>query len=336
MVWKPSVNAPTTAYLLVRAMMDAGLPPGVVNVVNGRGRGGCGRSWARPGQGALPEVCFYRVPRRGPGPAASWPGAALVPCSLELGGRNPMIVMPDATWTAAVRSGPAGRLRRAGQRRASLANLIVHQDVAGAFREAVPGGGGPASPWATRSPNPEVTCGPMINARCAKDFEEHWAMGREDGARLLCGGAAWTEENRTAQVLGPIAKGSYMQPCVWDGVTPEMRLFKAEVFGPSVNLVHGGRLRPGPGLRQRRPRRGGGPAHPGPGLRGALPAGEPRRGVPGERTGPGLDRQRRRGAGRGVGGGSSRWRTVLGDAGEAQAAQAAPAAAYEPTRWDRL
>ncbi len=76
----------------------------------------------------------------------------------------------------------------------------------------------------------------MINARFAKSFEEHWAMGREDGARLLAGGARWTEENRTARVKGFIGKGFYMQPCVWDEVAPSMRLFQTEVFGPTVNL----------------------------------------------------------------------------------------------------
>lgn len=235
-VWKPSVNAPTTAYLLVRAMMDAGLPPGVVNVVNGRGRGELGRALGSGlGKGLFQKVCFCGSPAVGRA-LGELAGRALVPCSLELEGRNPMVVLPDAPVAAAAEAALRGAFGAAGQRRASLRNLIVHQDVAGAFREAFLAGvarltvGNPVT-------NPEVDLGPIVNARCAKDFETHWAMGREDGARLLCGGAAWTEANRTAQVLGPIAKGSYAQPCVWDEVAPEMRLFKGEVFGPSVNLV---------------------------------------------------------------------------------------------------
>jgi acyl-CoA reductase-like NAD-dependent aldehyde dehydrogenase len=77
----------------------------------------------------------------------------------------------------------------------------------------------------------------MVNARCAKAFLDLMAMGRQDGSRLLAGGEAWTEDTRTPQVRGPIAKGAYLQPCVWDAVTPETRLFRADVFGPSVNLL---------------------------------------------------------------------------------------------------
>ena len=75
-VWKPSVNAPTTAYLLVRCMMDAGLPPGVVNVVNGKGRAGCGKFFlAGLDKGLLPEVLLHRAPPPWAGSSARWPGA---------------------------------------------------------------------------------------------------------------------------------------------------------------------------------------------------------------------------------------------------------------------
>jgi len=84
--------------------------------------------------------------------------------------------------------------------------------------------------------HPEVYYGPLLNARFAKSFEEHWAGGLQDGATLLRGGARWNEENRTARVQGSILKGQYMQPCVWEGVTREMRLFQNEILGPTVNL----------------------------------------------------------------------------------------------------
>lgn len=235
-VWKPSGDAPTTAYLLVRAMMDAGLAPGVVNVVNGRGRGACGKAlMAGIGRGLFRKVDLCGSPALGRA-VAETAGRALVPCALELTGRNPMIVLADAPVDRAVAAALAGAFTATGQRRAAVGNLILHRDVASAFREAFLAGvqdlavGNPVS-------DPEVACGPMVNARCAKAFLDLMAMGRQDGARLLTGGEAWSEESRTAQVRGPIAKGSYLQPCVWDEVTPGMRLFRAEVFGPSVNLV---------------------------------------------------------------------------------------------------
>jgi aldehyde dehydrogenase (NAD+) len=235
-VWKPSGDAPTTAYLLVRAMMDAGLDPGVVNVVNGRGRGACGKAlMAGIARGLFRKVDLCGSPALGRA-IAETAGRALVPCSLELTGRNPMIVLADAPVEAAAAAALAGAFTAAGQRRAAIGNLILHRDVSWAFREAFMAGlqelamGNPVA-------DPEVVCGPMVNARCARAFLDLVAMGRQDGARLLTGGEAWTEDSRSPQVHGPIAKGCYLQPCVWDEVTPEMRLFRAEAFGPAVNLV---------------------------------------------------------------------------------------------------
>jgi len=235
-VWKPSVNAPTTAYLFIRCMMDAGLPPGVVNVVNGKGRTGCGKFFlAGIDKGFYQKFCFTGSTAMGR-VIGEMAGRNLMVPSLELGGKNPMIVMPDCDLEQAVQVALRGAFASGGQRRTSLANLILHRDVAAQFKERFMAAvaaldlGNPVT-------DPEVFYGPMINARFAKGFEEHWALGRADGARLLCGGARWTEENRTGHVKGFIGKGVYMQPCVWDEVTPAMQLFQTEVFGPTVNLT---------------------------------------------------------------------------------------------------
>jgi alpha-ketoglutaric semialdehyde dehydrogenase len=81
-----------------------------------------------------------------------------------------------------------------------------------------------------------VAYGPMINARSAAAFREHWETGRAEGASLVSGGEQWTEANRDSRVKGNIGHGLYMQPCVWAGVTPGMGLFRSQVSGPSVNL----------------------------------------------------------------------------------------------------
>jgi aldehyde dehydrogenase (NAD+) len=235
-VWKPSVNAPTTAYLLIRCMMDAGLAPGAVNVVNGKGRTGCGKFFvAGIDKGFYQKVCFTGSTAAGRAIGEMAGRNLMVPC-LDLGGRNAMIVMPDCDLDRAAASALRGAFGGAGQCRAALANLILHQDVAEAFKakflpavEALTVGN-PVT-------DPEVFYGPMVGARCAKAFEEHWTAGLEDGARLLCGGARWTEENRGDRVRGFINKGFYMQPCVWDGVTPDMRLYQTELYGPTVNLA---------------------------------------------------------------------------------------------------
>ena len=234
-IWKPSQNTPTIAYLLVRCMMDAGLPPGVVNVVNGKGRG-CGKAFvAGIDKGFYQKLSFTGSTALGRaiGEAA---GRNLLPSTLELGAKNPMVVMPDADLDHAVAEAVLGAFGGAGQHCTSLANILLHQDVAAAFKDkfltavAALEIGNPVT-------DPDVAYGPMINARLAKAFEEHWTMGREDGARLLCGGARWSEDNRTDSVKGFITKGQYMQACVWEDVTPDMRLFQTEVYGPTVNLT---------------------------------------------------------------------------------------------------
>lgn len=123
-VWKPSGDAPTTAYLLVRAMMDAGLAPGVVNVVNGRGRGACGKALlAGIAKGLFRKVDLCGSPALGRA-VAETSGRALVPCALELTGRNPMVVLADAPVDRAVAAALAGAFGAAGQRRAAVGNLI--------------------------------------------------------------------------------------------------------------------------------------------------------------------------------------------------------------------
>lgn len=235
-VWKPSDDAPAIAYLFLRALMDAGLPPGVVNTVNGRGRAGCGKHFlAGIDKGYYQKFSFTGSTAVGRviGEAC---GRNLIIPSLELGGKNPMIVMPDADLDLAAKGALWAAFGTAGQRCTSLANLIVHEACATAFKQKFMEGvaaleiGNPMT-------DPDVTYGPMINARFAEGFREHWEMGRKDGAKLLCGGEQWTETNRDGRVKGPIEHGLYMQPCVWDGVTPDMWLFQNEVFGPTVNLT---------------------------------------------------------------------------------------------------
>nr|WP_320133656.1 aldehyde dehydrogenase family protein [uncultured Holophaga sp.] len=233
-VWKPSEKAPTIAYLFVRAMMDAGLPAGVVNTVNGRGHGACGKGFmAGIDKGFFQKVSFTGSTAMGRSISEAC-GRNLVSCSLELGGKNPMIVMPDADLDLALEGALTSAFATAGQRCTSLGNLILHKDIAEPFKarllEAV-------SKLSIGNPtDQEVFYGPMINARFAKRFEEHWEMGMKEGATLLTGGAHWNAENRDERVLGEIGHGAYMQPCVWEGVTPEMQLFQQEVFGPTVNL----------------------------------------------------------------------------------------------------
>jgi len=234
-VWKPSDNAPTTAYLLLRAMMEAGLPPGVVNTINGRGRAGCGKHFLSAiDKGLYQSFSFIGSAALGR-TVGEICGRNLVLPNLDLVGRGSMVVMPDADLDQAIEGALYGAFGQAGQRPVGLVNILLHEACAATFKQrfmdrvASLEVGNPMS-------NPHVAYGPLINARAATAFREHWEMGQTDGASLLSGGDQWTEANRDQRVKGNIGHGVYMQPCVWDGVRPEMGLFRNQVPGPSVNL----------------------------------------------------------------------------------------------------
>jgi aldehyde dehydrogenase (NAD+) len=234
-VWKPSDNAPTTAYLLLRAMMEAGLPPGVMNTVNGRGRAGCGKHFlAGIEKGHFQSFSFVGSLALGRTVGEACGRNLIIP-DLELACRGAMLVLPDADLETAVEEALGAAFSQAGQGLTGLGNILLHQACAGPFKERLLDRladlevGNPMT-------DGQVAYGPMINARAATAFREHWEAGRAEGAALLAGGDQWTEANRDSRVKGNISHGLYMQPCLWDGVTPGMGLFRHPVAGPSVNL----------------------------------------------------------------------------------------------------
>jgi aldehyde dehydrogenase (NAD+) len=162
-------------------------------------------------------------------------GRNLILPSLDLVGKGSLVAMADADLDQAADDAVQAAFGQAGQRPTGLVNLLVHEACAAAFKQrlldriAALEVGNPLT-------HPDVAYGPMINARAAAAFREHWDLGLAQGATLLTGGAQWTEANRTVQVKGEISHGVYMQPCVWEGVTPDMGLFRHPVTGPTVNL----------------------------------------------------------------------------------------------------
>jgi aldehyde dehydrogenase (NAD+) len=162
-------------------------------------------------------------------------GRNLILPSMDLAGRGAMVVMPDADLQRAAADAVEAAFGQAGQRLIGLVNILVHEGCAATFKQMFMERvtrlevGNPMT-------DPDVAYGPLINARSATAFREHWEKGLAEGATLLTGGDQWTEANRTPQVKGNISHGVYMQPCVWEGVTPEMGLFRNQVLGPTVNL----------------------------------------------------------------------------------------------------
>jgi alpha-ketoglutaric semialdehyde dehydrogenase len=235
-VWKPSEDAPATSYAFAKLLEEGGLPDGVLNVVFGGGAGGAGEHLVQMmDEQRLNKIAFTgstAVGRK----IGEIAGRNLTHPTLELGGKNPMIVMRDADLENAVSGALWAAFGTGGQRCTSLGNLILDEPIHDAFvqkfLEQVQG-------IKIGDPNKhqDVLYGPFINERFFNTWAAHYDLARADGAQLLHGAGRITPENKTANFMGDPTLSFYGSPTVWGGVTKDMNIFQTEVFGPTVNIV---------------------------------------------------------------------------------------------------
>ena len=235
-VWKPSEDAPACAYALVKLMQGAGLPAGVLNLVFGGGRGAAGEFLINMmDEGLLHKFAFTGSTAVGREIGAI-AGRNLLHPTLELGGKNPLVVMRDADLDNAVAGALWAAFGTGGQRCTSAGNIIVdapiYDEFKARFLEA-------AEKVGIGDPNKheDVLYGPFINEKFYERWTEHYAWGEADGATLLYGQGRVTPDNRPSGFVGDPEAGFYGWPTVWEGVTPTMKQFQTEIFGPTINLV---------------------------------------------------------------------------------------------------
>jgi aldehyde dehydrogenase (NAD+) len=163
-------------------------------------------------------------------------GRNLIHPTLELGGKNPLVILRDADLDNAVQGALWASFGTAGQRCTSAGNLIVDAPILDAFLERFL-----AAVAAIRIGDPllheDVLYGPFISERFLQAWERHYELGRDCGATLAYGAGRITRERRPAGFLGDPDAGWFGWPTVWTGVRPEMRIFQEEIFGPTVNVV---------------------------------------------------------------------------------------------------
>jgi len=236
-VWKPSEDAPAIAYLFARLIEDAGAPAGTINVVFGGGASGAGEAILDAvDRGAVQKVSFTgstAVGRR----VGEVCGRNLQVPSLELGGKNPMVVLPDADLDLAVQGALFSGYGTAGQRCTSLGNLIVDRAIAAELEERLV-----AELRSVRIGDPtqteDVLYGPMIAERFFERFLEHYDLARKDGARLVLPNEGRIgSDNAPEGFVGDPTKGWYVFPALWKGVKIEHAIAQTEVFGPTINLI---------------------------------------------------------------------------------------------------
>ncbi len=236
-VWKPSEDAPTVAYAFVRLLAEAGLPDGVLNVVFGGGKGAAGEFLVdMMDEGRLDKFAFTgsTAVGRQVGEAA---GRNLLHPTLELGGKNPLVVMRDADLDNAVQGALFSAFATGGQRCTSAGNVIVDAPIYDAFVERFLA---QVAQLRIGDPNqvPDVMYGPFINQRFFESWLAHYDVGAADGATKLYGEGRITADNRPAGWAGTDPEAAYYGwPTVWADVRPGMKIFQHETFGPTINLV---------------------------------------------------------------------------------------------------
>jgi len=216
-VLKPPEWAPLTCSLLADAAHAAGLPPGVLNVVQGTG--------AKTGAKLVSDPRIARVSFTGSVPTAKSiaqaAGANLTPCSLELGGKSPFIVLEDADIDNAAATG-ALMYRNAGQVCLAGTRFLVHASIEDEFVNALRGYVEKLNVGDPREDATEV--GPIIHPRQVERVNGFVERAMAKGARLLWGG-------------GPHPYGAqYYQPTMLTGLSQEDEIVQNEVFGPVLTL----------------------------------------------------------------------------------------------------
>ncbi len=222
-VIKPAEDTPLSTYNLVEALVEAGLPDGVVNIVAGYGPEAGAPLVEHPDVRAISFTGSSAVGRIVGQTAAG----LFKPCSLEMGGKNAMIVLEDANLDLALDGALWGAFGTAGQRCTATSRIILDKKIAGAFTEKLV-----ARAKALRVGDglkEEIEMGPQINQQQIDTSAMYVDIAKKEGAQILCGGARLTGAG--------FDKGTFFAPTVVASVQPGMRIGQEEVFGPVVSLI---------------------------------------------------------------------------------------------------
>ena len=234
-VWKSPQDSPLLSFMLTRIMHESGLPDGVINLIHGKGSGAGQLLVDAVDEGLVNKISFTGSTAVGKMIGETC-GRNLVSCSLELGGKNPLVVMPSANLDNAVEGAYWAGFGTAGQRCTSLGNLIIHEDIYDEFMSKFM-----AKVQSTKigdsMRHDNVLYGPMLSERYAQDFLRDLGMCESSGATKLWGEGMITDDNMPTNFVGEASEGAYMWPHVYADVTEDMECFHEEIFGPVVTVV---------------------------------------------------------------------------------------------------
>jgi alpha-ketoglutaric semialdehyde dehydrogenase len=222
-VFKPAEDTPLCALRFVEVLEAAGLPSGVVNIVFGYGEEAGAAVVAHPDVAAIYFTGSVDTGRT----VSETCGRLLKKCSLELGGKNAIVVLADADVELAVDGALWGAFGTAGQRCTASSRLIVEAEVLDAFTSRLLDR---ASRLRLGDGTEEgVDVGPVINETQLKRIDSYTNIGRDEGATLALGGEMARD--------GVLAEGYFYKPTVFTGVKPGMRIAQEEIFGPTTAVI---------------------------------------------------------------------------------------------------
>lgn len=227
-VWKPASDTPVLAERMVQIYEEAGFPPGVVNLVTGPGGSVGDALVAHPKVRLITFTGSTDMGREVSIKAAQH----LKRVSLEMGGKNAIVVLEDADLDLAVEGILWSAFGTTGQRCTACSRVIVHQAVKQHLLDKL----------VSRTKKMRLgdgllkttDVGPVINRKSLEKIHEYTLIAKQEGATVLVGGEPATE--------GELAKGSFYKPTIFDGVTPNMRVAQEEIFGPSLSVLAVGSL----------------------------------------------------------------------------------------------
>jgi aminomuconate-semialdehyde/2-hydroxymuconate-6-semialdehyde dehydrogenase len=223
-VVKPSSDTPGTATLLAEVMRDAGVPPGVYNLIHGPGKD-VGDALARhPG---IDAITFTGESRTGQSIMAA-ASSRVKPVSFELGGKNAALVFADSDVPAAVAGVCRSTFTNTGQVCLCTERVYVERPIFDEFVSRLRAAGA-----ALRLGPPEddnVTTGPLISRHHRDKVLEYYRLAKAEGATVVLGGGV--------PDMGPrLADGAWIEPTIWVGLSESARCIREEVFGPVCHVA---------------------------------------------------------------------------------------------------
>jgi betaine-aldehyde dehydrogenase len=223
MIFKPSEITPLSASKLAEIYLEAGVPPGVFNVVQGDGRVGA----MLAAHDGIAKISFTGGVETGKKVMSMAGASSLKEVTMELGGKSPLIVFDDADLERAADIAVTANFFSAGQVCTNGTRVFVHQSVIAAFEAKIVER---VKRIRIGKPSDEATnFGPLASAAQLDKVLGYIESGKQQGARVVMGGERIVD--------GDYAKGQYVQPTVFADCRDDMKIVREEIFGPVMSLL---------------------------------------------------------------------------------------------------